>query len=190
MRFTPVFAGLVAVAYAADSTTSAEAPKSTALTTEEQKCIAACPASDVNCIAHCTPVPSPSEDNIKALNECVSKCDQGDGSEAQTIAFSNCTQKCVVENYYDPAVGTPDQGSSSSGGSSNGDSSGDSNSNGDSGSSDGEDSSSNGDSSGDNKDGEDKSGEDKSGDDKGNSASGLAASTWGLFGLVAAALAF
>lgn len=43
-------------------------------------------------------VPSPDEGNLEALHKCVGECDQGDGSESQTIAYSNCAQKCITEH--------------------------------------------------------------------------------------------
>lgn len=59
MRFTPVVIAsiLAAVVHAQDATTSAEGAAATSgLTAEQQKCINSCPATDVNCLAHCTPV--------------------------------------------------------------------------------------------------------------------------------------
>ena len=119
MRFTPVIvAGLVAVAKAQDSTSAADAAAPTSgLSKEVQDCIKACSPDDVGCIAHCTPVgrrdpklrheaatdtfdqvPSPNDANLGALHDCVADCDQGDGSEAATKAFSDCQSQCVLEN--------------------------------------------------------------------------------------------
>lgn len=96
----------------------AKAQDTSGLSDDVEKCISSCDSDDVNCIAHCTPVsspgdsfaphesqltcfdqvPSPDEDNLTALNDCVGNCDQGSGSETDTTAYGDCVQQCVVEN--------------------------------------------------------------------------------------------
>ncbi|KAL2109949.1 hypothetical protein VUR80DRAFT_1815 [Thermomyces stellatus] len=192
MRFTPVIvAGLMAVAKAQDTTTASDAAPTSGLSSEVEKCIKECRADDVQCIAHCAPVPSPDEGNLDALHNCVGDCDQGSGSESDTVAYGNCVSQCVLENYYDPDIGTPGQGQSGSGSndsdddSSDGDDSSSDDDSGD-GSGDGDDS---GD--GDSGDGNSEGSEDDDSDDGGNAASGIIASPlMALFGVAAAVLAF
>ncbi|PKS11839.1 hypothetical protein jhhlp_001133 [Lomentospora prolificans] len=186
MRFTPVIvASIFAVAVSAqDATTSATTPASTSgLTTEQQKCINACDANDVNCLAHCTPVPSPNEDNLNKLHDCVGKCDQGDGSESATVAYGNCVQECIVENYYDPKQGTPNQPGAGSSSGSGSDSDSSSGSGSDSGDNSSGDSSKSGDAT--------STGSSADSTETPGAAAGLvASSSLGLFGLLAAVLAF
>ncbi|CAI4217096.1 unnamed protein product [Parascedosporium putredinis] len=162
---------LAVAASAQDATTSAASSAATSsLTAEQQKCLGACDAGDVNCIAHCTPVPSPNEDNLTKLHECVGKCDQGDGTESATQAYSNC-----VQTYYDPEIGTPNQpGAGSSSGSGSNSGSGDNSSGGDSESGDATGTGSSA----------------QSTDSPGAAAGLIASSSFGLCGLLAAIAAF
>uniref|UniRef100_L2FT91 Uncharacterized protein n=1 Tax=Colletotrichum fructicola (strain Nara gc5) TaxID=1213859 RepID=L2FT91_COLFN len=78
------------------------------------KCLAACPATDVNCQAKCIAVPSPNADQINKTTECVAACDQGDGSAAATEKFAKCRDGCISE-YYFTSGGTPNPTGSSGG---------------------------------------------------------------------------
>ena len=40
-------------------------------------------------------VPNPSDTDAIKTNECAAKCDQGDGTEAATNAYSVCISNCI-----------------------------------------------------------------------------------------------
>lgn len=44
-------------------------------------------------------MPNPSDSQVNQTTECVAKCPQGDGSEAQTNEFARCTQECIGKFY-------------------------------------------------------------------------------------------
>jgi len=121
MRFTTAFVACgLAVAASAQSTTATEAPSSTVSISPEQSsviaCLDDCEADDLVCLARCNPVPNPNKEQVKATHDCVTKCDQGDGSAADTKAYGECVAVCIKENYYDSEEGTPDpNGGSGSG---------------------------------------------------------------------------
>ncbi|KAF5125482.1 hypothetical protein E5D57_010170 [Metarhizium anisopliae] len=112
MRFTTflVSGALAAVAVAQSGTPSAAPPATTSASAPESpadRCLKACAASDVNCKAHCITVPSPNEQNIENTNKCVAACPKGDGSPEQSQKYSDCSQKCIKDNYYASSEGTP-----------------------------------------------------------------------------------
>lgn len=116
MRFTSIItAGIFAVAATAQSavpsTTAKETPSATVSLTPEQSSSAACleacgPSGDVACTSKCIAVPNPNDSQVNQTTDCVAKCPQGDGSEAQTNEFARCTQECISK-YYFSAGGTP-----------------------------------------------------------------------------------
>ncbi|OAA48650.1 hypothetical protein NOR_01900 [Metarhizium rileyi] len=123
MRFTTflVSGALAAVAIAQSTTTTANAPDSSA-----QACLNQCKSGDVTCQAHCITVPSPDSQNIENTHKCVAACPQGKGSPAETEKYSNCIQDCIKQNYYVTGEGTPNAtgGSGGNGGSGSGSPSG------------------------------------------------------------------
>ncbi|KAF9879915.1 hypothetical protein CkaCkLH20_02726 [Colletotrichum karsti] len=112
MRFTSIImAGVLAVAASAQSsgaattTVSSSVPENSAQAAIT-KCLAACPATDVNCQSKCISVPSPNADQVNQTTDCVAKCDQGDGSAAATEKFRVCRDDCISKYYY-TSGGTP-----------------------------------------------------------------------------------
>ncbi|KAF4594722.1 hypothetical protein GQ602_000335 [Ophiocordyceps camponoti-floridani] len=112
MRFHSVIAGGVfALAVKAQSGTSTAdmsmPPTSTMALSpaqaSEKACREQCPVTDVNCRAHCEPVPAPSGDQAIATNECVAKCDK-----SNTDAYAKCSQDCIKTHYFEKGSGTPD----------------------------------------------------------------------------------
>jgi cobalamin biosynthesis Mg chelatase CobN len=115
MRFTSIItAGIFAVAATAQSaasTTTKETPSAVVSLTPEQSSQAACleacgPGGDVACTSKCIAVPNPNDSQVNQTTDCVAKCPQGDGSEAQTNEYARCTQQCISQ-YYFSAGGTP-----------------------------------------------------------------------------------
>lgn len=42
------------------------------------------------------------------MNQCIEDtCEQGDGSEAETLAWAKCQAKCIEDHYYKATEGTP-----------------------------------------------------------------------------------
>ncbi|KAJ5911915.1 uncharacterized protein N7473_001218 [Penicillium subrubescens] len=93
---------LLALAAAADSTTSTVAPATTL--SAEAQCATKCNANDVCCIAQCYHVPCPSDDQANDTNSCVAACPQGTGSPADTQKYADCEQKCYSSHFF-PATG-------------------------------------------------------------------------------------
>jgi len=50
---------------------------------------------DVNCQADCVGVPHPSELDMKKTTSCIASCDQGDGSMAASIKYTQCRKACI-----------------------------------------------------------------------------------------------
>jgi len=112
MRFTTVLvaATLGAVASAASSVTKEVTPTQSISPAESSivACLHRCDAGDVNCMAHCNPVPNPNPTQVNATHDCIAKCDQGDGSKAGNTAYGDCVQTCIADNYYKTSGGTPE----------------------------------------------------------------------------------
>lgn len=51
---------------------------------------------------------------MNATNDCVAGCDQGNGTAADTAAYSNCVQTCIGQNYF-TSTGTPAESTGASG---------------------------------------------------------------------------
>ncbi|KKF94506.1 hypothetical protein CFO_g3143 [Ceratocystis platani] len=119
MRFsTALFAFVAAVSAQTGTTTSEAAPAETTLTSVQIECLKNCDDSDVNCRANCVMVPNPNDAQVNATTACVAACPQGNGTEAETQAYIDCSQDCVNQFYYNVVSGTPasgTQGSSASG---------------------------------------------------------------------------
>jgi len=106
MRFTSaIVAGSLAVAASAQSTTVSLTPAQSS----QVACISECDADDLACIARCSPVPNPNEDQVEATHECISKCyEEHDEGTAESIeAFSQCQDVCIAADYYNSNGGTP-----------------------------------------------------------------------------------
>ncbi|UNI14843.1 hypothetical protein JDV02_001432 [Purpureocillium takamizusanense] len=130
MRFaTVILSGALALVASAQSDTTATAATPTQSISPAQSsaaaCLAACKPGDVDCQSHCITVPSPDKDQVNATNKCVANCPQGNGTKAETDKYTECTQKCIKDNYYVSSVGTPKAtgGSGGSGSDNNGGSS-------------------------------------------------------------------
>lgn len=96
-----------AVAYAADTTTTAAADSTiTAAPTHTlsvaEKCLAKCSADDSDCRAECLSNPFPHSSQLVGLDQCMSK----ECIPKQTIAANNyqaygdCQQSCINKFYY------------------------------------------------------------------------------------------
>jgi acyl-homoserine lactone acylase PvdQ len=118
MRFTSfVAAGLLAVSASAQtSATSSAAAAATSALSEIEQCLNDCDPADVTCRAHCIAVPSPDDASANATTDCAAKCDKGDGSAEQNVAWGECVQGCI-EDYYFASTGTPNLATSKAGGS-------------------------------------------------------------------------
>lgn len=115
MRFTSVVvAGIFAVAVSAQSSQAATATTSSvasATTTDPAQasmynCINACDEDDVDCKADCITVPSPSDEQANDTIDCVAKCPQGNGTEADNAAYASCVNGCIGQYFY-TSTGAP-----------------------------------------------------------------------------------
>ncbi|KAL2889293.1 hypothetical protein HOO65_030794 [Ceratocystis lukuohia] len=119
MRFsTALFAFVAAVSAQTGTATSEAAPAETTLTSVQIECLKNCDDSDVNCRANCVMVPNPNDAQVNATTACVAACPQGNGTEAETQAYIDCSQDCVNQFYYNVVSGTPASGTQGSSGSS------------------------------------------------------------------------
>lgn len=134
MKFTLVaLTSLLALAAAQDSSSStSDAPATTHSPTPQEQCLLDCTCrsllqhgliltipgdeKDVCCQAKCMNVPCPSDQQANDTNTCVSKCDQGDGSEADAKAYAECQAKCITTTYFPGATSATDSASSTSSG--------------------------------------------------------------------------
>ncbi|BCS18999.1 uncharacterized protein APUU_11827S [Aspergillus puulaauensis] len=118
MKFTLVaLTSLLALAAAQDSSSStSDAPATTHSPTPQEQCLLDCDEKDVCCQAKCMNVPCPSDQQANDTNTCVSKCDQGDGSEADAKAYAECQAKCITTTYFPGATSATDSASSTSSG--------------------------------------------------------------------------
>jgi hypothetical protein len=78
-----------------------------------QTCIAACPASDVNCQAACVGAAHPNSSQVVDTTQCAMKCDQGDGSPAATKKYAECQQACIASYFPTTQTAVAAAGSSS-----------------------------------------------------------------------------
>ncbi|CEJ53963.1 hypothetical protein PEBR_23071 [Penicillium brasilianum] len=117
MKFTLIaLSTLLALAAAADSTTSTVAPATTL--SAEAQCAQKCDANDVCCVAQCYHVPCPSDDNANDTNSCVAACPQGTGSPSDTQKYADCEQKCYSSHFFNPTTAVAQATHSASSGSS------------------------------------------------------------------------
>lgn len=52
-------------------------------------------------------VPSPNEDQALDTIDCVAQCEQGNGTEEETAAYIECSNRCVNEHFFSSGAGTP-----------------------------------------------------------------------------------
>ncbi|OJI96310.1 hypothetical protein ASPVEDRAFT_231478 [Aspergillus versicolor CBS 583.65] len=118
MKFTLVaLTSLLALAAAQDSSSStSDAPATTHSPTPQETCLLACDEKDACCRAKCMNVPCPSDQQANDTNSCVSKCDQGDGSEADAKAYAECQAKCITTTFFPASASATDSASSTSSG--------------------------------------------------------------------------
>ncbi|KAL2812052.1 hypothetical protein BJX63DRAFT_432865 [Aspergillus granulosus] len=102
---------LALVAAQESSSTTSSPPATTSLTAAEQ-CVLRCDTDDICCKAECVEVPCPSDSQANDTNDCVSNCDQGDGSEAAILSYANCQASCYSTHFF-PATATGGAGASS-----------------------------------------------------------------------------
>lgn len=67
--------------------------------TPVQSCVARCNPGDTNCQAVCVAVPNPNESQVNQTTECVARCPQGSGSQADTEAYTICRDNCINSIY-------------------------------------------------------------------------------------------
>ncbi|KAL1794751.1 hypothetical protein ACET3X_006567 [Alternaria dauci] len=58
-------------------------------------CAMSCDDSDVTCKAACLGNARPNASQVVDTNECVARCDQGDGSTEDSIAYAKCADSCI-----------------------------------------------------------------------------------------------
>jgi len=83
------------------------APIPTGLTSAVS-CALECDAGDVTCQASCLGNARPNASQAIETNECAAKCDQGDGSTADSNAYAKCVDACI--NSLFPSSQTAFQG--------------------------------------------------------------------------------
>lgn len=100
---TAVIASILAVAYAQETTITPSSSSIDTSTTGQASilsCLEDCDEGDVDCQAHCVPVPNPSEEMISSNDACIAACPSGNGTEADIIAYSSCQAGCIATYYY------------------------------------------------------------------------------------------
>jgi hypothetical protein len=106
MRFTStIVAGSLAFVASAQSTSVSLNPAQAS----QVACLGKCDPDDLDCIARCSPVPNPNEDQVETTHKCISKCyEEHDQGTAESIqAFSQCQDKCIAADYWNSSEGTP-----------------------------------------------------------------------------------
>jgi len=106
MKFILALTTLFAAALA-QSTTSTQAPTTTAPLTPQQSCLNACKPGDVNCQAICVGVPHPGNAQMDSTTDCVAKCDQGDGSKAASDKYAACRNACISSYIITSGTAAP-----------------------------------------------------------------------------------
>lgn len=117
MRFTSfLIAGAVAaVAHAQSSSgtvqqtatsTGSSSPAQSSVVSLITQCLDKCDPADTKCRANCVAVPSPNDDSANATTQCAAKCNQGNGSAEQNVAWGECVAECIKNHYY-ASTGTP-----------------------------------------------------------------------------------
>lgn len=120
MKYFAILAlAIGAFAFPQDGTITS-APTSTALPglTPQVSCVLACSAGDVTCQAACVGNARPNASQAIETNECAAKCDQGDGSTEDSIAYSKCVDSCInslfpsSQTAFGPGAAAPSNGAS------------------------------------------------------------------------------
>ncbi|KAL4907496.1 hypothetical protein BDW74DRAFT_125082 [Aspergillus multicolor] len=117
LALTSVLALVAAQDSSSTSTETSTAPATTHSLTPQEQCAARCGDDDICCVAACYSVPCPSDQQANDTNTCVSQCDQGDGSEADTQAYAQCQARCITTTYFPGTATLTDDSSSSATGS-------------------------------------------------------------------------
>lgn len=102
MKYTAILVTLVAGVFAIPqqgSVTSAPATTAAISLTPQQTCLATCNPSDVTCRAACLGIARPNSKQAVDTNECVAKCDQGDGSKEATDKYTECRNACIASIF-------------------------------------------------------------------------------------------
>lgn len=87
--------GAFAVPQAASVTSAPVATPAPSGLTPAVSCALACNAGDVTCQAACLGNARPNASQAIETNECAAKCDQGDGSTEDAIAYAKCVDSCI-----------------------------------------------------------------------------------------------
>ncbi|KAM7207035.1 hypothetical protein V8F33_000134 [Rhypophila sp. PSN 637] len=130
MRFAIVFlTGAFAAFATAQSTTTSAYAGQTSQQAAISRCLAACEDGDVNCTSKCIAVPNPDAASVNETNKCVAACPKGNGSAAESKAYSECMQGCIDKHFF-TSTGTPSAPTAGAGvGSGNGNGNGNGNDN-------------------------------------------------------------
>ncbi|KAL2756371.1 hypothetical protein ACRALDRAFT_2027920 [Sodiomyces alcalophilus JCM 7366] len=119
MRFhAALLAGAFALAHAQESgapdnsvisipTPTGVDPAASSAAARVNACLGACDSGDVVCQAACIAVPAPNASQAVDATNCAARCDQGDGSPADTEAYSRCVGQCVSQHFFSEGQGTP-----------------------------------------------------------------------------------
>lgn len=102
MKYTAIFVTLVAGVFAIPqqgSVTSAPATTAAVSLTPQQTCLATCDPADVTCRAACLGIARPNSKQAVDTNECVAKCDQGDGTKEATEKYGKCRDACIASIF-------------------------------------------------------------------------------------------
>lgn len=84
-------------------------------------CALACDAGDVDCQAACLGNARPNASQAIDTNKCAAKCDQGDGSKADSEAYAKCVDGCInslfpsSQTAFAPGAAAPAASGSASG---------------------------------------------------------------------------
>ncbi|KAL6711956.1 hypothetical protein ACN47E_002999 [Coniothyrium glycines] len=98
MKYFAVLAFAVGAFAAPQAASITSAPVSPAIPsglTPAVSCALACNAGDVTCQAACVGNARPNASQAIETNECAARCDQGDGSTEDSIAYANCVDSCI-----------------------------------------------------------------------------------------------
>ncbi|KAH7123957.1 hypothetical protein B0J11DRAFT_506998 [Dendryphion nanum] len=102
MKYTAILVTLVAGVFAIPQQgSSASVPATTAAValTPQQTCLNTCNPADVTCRAACLGIARPNSKQAVDTNECVAKCDQGDGSKEATEKYGQCRDACIASIF-------------------------------------------------------------------------------------------
>jgi hypothetical protein len=102
MKYTTVILALVASVFAVPQASITSAPAAAPIPsglTPAVSCALKCTAGDVMCQAACLGNARPNASQVIDTNNCAARCYQGEGSEADAIAFGQCVSGCIASLF-------------------------------------------------------------------------------------------